>query len=165
MRSLRAAGDSSLSAAAEAPAPAPAPEPVPEPAAAPTPAPAPEPAPAPVTMNQIAEAYVRLVLALGEHDPDTVDAFYGPAAIREEVQRACCLAGHILSGAALDSPACEALLPRLIVLARSPADASWRSVAVRASSRCSCVTTPSSHACWASTSMGVYWRMHALLWV
>ena len=30
-------------------------------------------------MNEIAERYVRLVLALGQHDPDYVDAYYGPA--------------------------------------------------------------------------------------
>ena len=30
-------------------------------------------------MNAIAERYVHLVLALGQHDPDYVDAFYGPA--------------------------------------------------------------------------------------
>jgi hypothetical protein len=30
-------------------------------------------------MNDVAERYVRLVLALGQHDPDYVDAFYGPA--------------------------------------------------------------------------------------
>src|SRR5256885_16982840 len=30
-------------------------------------------------MNDVAERYVHLVLALGQHDPDYVDAFYGPA--------------------------------------------------------------------------------------
>ena len=30
-------------------------------------------------VNEIAEAYVKLVLAMGEHDKDYVDAFYGPA--------------------------------------------------------------------------------------
>jgi hypothetical protein len=30
-------------------------------------------------MNSVAERYVHLVLALGQHDPDYVDAFYGPA--------------------------------------------------------------------------------------
>ena len=29
-------------------------------------------------MNGIAEKYVRLVLALGQHDTDYVDAYYGP---------------------------------------------------------------------------------------
>jgi hypothetical protein len=31
------------------------------------------------TLNEIAERYVHLVLAMGEHDADYVDAFYGPA--------------------------------------------------------------------------------------
>ncbi len=33
-------------------------------------------------MNHIAEQYVRLVLAMGEHDADYVDAYYGPPAWR-----------------------------------------------------------------------------------
>ncbi len=37
------------------------------------------------TMNRVAEAYVRLVLALGEHDEGYVDAYYGPAELRERV--------------------------------------------------------------------------------
>ena len=31
-----------------------------------------------LTLNQIAEAYVKLVLAVGQHDPGYVDAYYGP---------------------------------------------------------------------------------------
>ena len=38
------------------------------------------------TMNTLGEQYVRLVLALGEHDPDYVDAYYGPPEWRREVQ-------------------------------------------------------------------------------
>src|SRR3989440_10426766 len=30
-------------------------------------------------MNAVAERYSHLVLAIGQHDPDYVDAFYGPA--------------------------------------------------------------------------------------
>lgn len=37
-----------------------------------------------VTMNEIAEQYVRLVLAVGQHDADYVDAYYGPPALKEE---------------------------------------------------------------------------------
>jgi hypothetical protein len=37
-------------------------------------------------MNDPAEQYVRLVLALGEHDSDYVDAYYGPADWRDEVR-------------------------------------------------------------------------------
>ncbi len=39
-------------------------------------------------MNAAAEQYVRLVLAMGEHDADYVDSYYGPAAWREEVRAA-----------------------------------------------------------------------------
>jgi len=35
-------------------------------------------------MNQIAESYVRLVLALGTHDADYVDAYYGPPGWRAQ---------------------------------------------------------------------------------
>lgn len=37
-------------------------------------------------MNRAAVEYVRLVLAVGEHDSDYVDAYYGPAQWREEVK-------------------------------------------------------------------------------
>ena len=30
-------------------------------------------------LNNIAEPYVKLVLAVGQHDADYVDAYYGPA--------------------------------------------------------------------------------------
>jgi hypothetical protein len=39
-------------------------------------------------MNDAAARYVRLVLAMGEHDADYVDAYYGPPAWREEVRAA-----------------------------------------------------------------------------
>jgi hypothetical protein len=41
-------------------------------------------APSPPPMSSIAERYVKLVLAVGEHDADYVDAYYGPAAWREQ---------------------------------------------------------------------------------
>jgi hypothetical protein len=37
-------------------------------------------------LNPIADAYVRLVLAVGVFDPDYVDAFYGPAAWKAEAE-------------------------------------------------------------------------------
>jgi len=37
-------------------------------------------------MNPLAERYVKLVLAVGEHDDGYVDAYYGPEAWREEVR-------------------------------------------------------------------------------
>ncbi len=39
-------------------------------------------------MDAAAEQYVRLVLAVGEHDEHYVDAYYGPSAWREEVRAA-----------------------------------------------------------------------------
>ncbi len=41
----------------------------------------------PTDMNALAEDYVRVVLALGVHDPDFVDAYHGPAEWRKEVER------------------------------------------------------------------------------
>ena len=40
------------------------------------------------SMDKLGEQYVRLVLALGEHDPDYVDAYYGPAEWRRSVEQA-----------------------------------------------------------------------------
>jgi hypothetical protein len=37
-------------------------------------------------MNQLAEQYVKLVLALGQHDADYVDAYYGPPEWRREAE-------------------------------------------------------------------------------
>jgi hypothetical protein len=50
--------------------------------------PAPDHAPADsvAAMDLVAPEYVRLVLALGEHDADYVDAYYGPPEWREEVR-------------------------------------------------------------------------------
>jgi hypothetical protein len=39
------------------------------------------------SMNPLAERYVKLVLALGQHDPDYVDAYYGPPEWRKEAER------------------------------------------------------------------------------
>jgi hypothetical protein len=39
-------------------------------------------------MNDAAERYVRLVLAMGEHDADYVDSYYGPPGWRDEVRAA-----------------------------------------------------------------------------
>ncbi len=39
-------------------------------------------------MNSAAERYVRLVLAVGQHDTDYVDAFYGPAQWKKEAESA-----------------------------------------------------------------------------
>jgi hypothetical protein len=37
-------------------------------------------------MNTLGERYVRLVLALGQHDPDYVDAYYGPPEWRQQAE-------------------------------------------------------------------------------
>jgi hypothetical protein len=37
-------------------------------------------------MNSLAEQYVRLVLAVGQHDADYVDAYYGPSEWRTEAE-------------------------------------------------------------------------------
>src|SRR5262245_2435150 len=39
-------------------------------------------------LDAVAEAYVRLVLGVGVHDPDYVDAYYGPEGWREEAKSA-----------------------------------------------------------------------------
>src|SRR5437764_5583157 len=38
-------------------------------------------------MNIVAERYAHLVLALGQHDPDYVDAFYGPAEWKTQAEK------------------------------------------------------------------------------
>src|SRR5881296_2389153 len=38
------------------------------------------------SVNEIAEAYVKLVLAMGQHDPDYVDAYYGPPEWKKQSQ-------------------------------------------------------------------------------
>ena len=37
-------------------------------------------------LKSLAERYVKLVLAVGQHDADYVDAFYGPPEWRKEVE-------------------------------------------------------------------------------
>src|SRR5258707_2846270 len=66
-------------------------------------------------MNRAAESYVKLVLAVGQHDTDYVDAYYGPPEWRSDAQaqqlplaeiaaRAAALAGDL----AADKPAVTA---------------------------------------------------------
>lgn len=56
-------------------------------AGAPTPSSRTQPAPSEEAraLDPLAERYVTLVLALGRHDPDYVDAYYGPASLRAQV--------------------------------------------------------------------------------
>ena len=44
-------------------------------------------APVKDAMNPIAERYAHLVLALGQHDPDYVDAFYGPPEWKTQAEK------------------------------------------------------------------------------
>jgi hypothetical protein len=70
------------------------------------------PGPGPrLSLDEVAERYVKLALALGEHDPVYVDAFYGPSGWREEVLR--------------ERPSLEAIGER----ARGLRDALWSSPA------------------------------------
>jgi len=46
-------------------------------------------------MNQVAESYVKLVLAVGKHDPDYVDAYYGPPEWKAEADSATIPLGDI----------------------------------------------------------------------
>jgi hypothetical protein len=39
------------------------------------------------SVNEIAEAYVKLVLAMGQHDPDYVDAYYGPSEWKTQAKK------------------------------------------------------------------------------
>src|SRR5690349_15888193 len=53
----------------------------------------------PDPLNAIGEKYAHLVLALGQHDPDYVDAFYGPAEWKAEAEKQ----GHSLDAIAAGS--------------------------------------------------------------
>ena len=56
-------------------------------------------------MNVLAERYVKLVLSMGQHDADYVDAYYGPAAWRAEAE------ATRRSLADIDREAAEVLVP------------------------------------------------------
>jgi len=58
------------------------------------------------SMNVIAEKYAHLVLALGQHDPDEVDAFYGPAEWKARAEKEKKSLGQI-------NAECEALNAKL----------------------------------------------------
>ena len=59
-----------------------------------------EPAAVSSPLDPLAERYVRLVLAVGQHDSDYVDAYYGPAEWRSEAEAAKRPLGEIRSEAA-----------------------------------------------------------------
>jgi hypothetical protein len=63
------------------------------------------------TMNELAERYVRLVLAVGQHDADYVDAYYGPPEWRKEAEAQKLPLTEIASRAAALSEAISAAAP------------------------------------------------------
>ena len=63
-------------------------------------------------MNTIAERYVKLVLAVGQHDADYVDAFYGPPEWKTEAERLKRPLGDI-----------DAVAERLVAEIPAPSDA------------------------------------------
>ena len=68
-------------------------------------------------MRSVAEQYVKLVLAVGQHDADYVDAFYGPPEWRKEAEAAKTpLAAIDAQAAAVENAA----RPRLVVAAPLP---------------------------------------------
>jgi hypothetical protein len=65
--------------------------------------------------REIAEKYVRLVLSVGLHDPDYVDAYYGPPAWREEVkQQPLSLADLDAQAGAIEAEVQKTALPSLL---------------------------------------------------
>ena len=84
--------------------------------------------PQPTPMNSIAERYVKLVLAVGQHDADYVDAFYGPPEWKAEAER------------------------RKLPLAEI--DAAARAVDRRHSARCRTPTAATSWSCCGTTIWG-----------
>jgi hypothetical protein len=63
-------------------------------------------------MNAIADRYVSLVLSLGVHDPDYVDAYYGPPEIRAEAEKAKRPLPEIRTSAAALLGELDAVAPR-----------------------------------------------------
>lgn len=91
------------------------------------------------SLDDLARAYVQLVLALGEHDPDTVDAYYGPSEWRAAAraaalpldrieQHAQALRAHVADLPDGDTAAPAALIP----LRRRYLEAQLRALATRA---------------------------------
>ena len=75
------------------------------------------------TMDDLAERYVKLVLAMERHDGDYVDAYYGPAAWREEIAAAAAPLAQIRTAAGrlideLDQRSIDGTDDELILLRR-----------------------------------------------
>jgi hypothetical protein len=72
----------------------------------------------PASLDTHAREYVRLALALGEHDADWVDAYYGPPEVREAVKReALSLDGIHAAAAALRANVERVPVPRERIVA------------------------------------------------
>ena len=63
-------------------------------------------------MSQISERYVRLVLDVGQHDPDFVDAYYGPEALRPAADRKTPLDTLLATATSLQQEASSFALPQ-----------------------------------------------------
>src|SRR5688500_18242060 len=70
-------------------------------------------------MNTIAQSYVKLVLAVGQHDADYVDAFYGPPEWRKEAEASKAALTAIDAQAA----ALESEIPKVVVATRPSKEA------------------------------------------
>ncbi len=86
------------------------------------------------TMEEIAESFVKLALAVGEHDPDYVDAYLGPEEWREEVAAEQAALPTLRERAAAALDALGALPPagdRLAEMRRRNLDKTLRSLIAR----------------------------------
>jgi len=63
-------------------------------------------------MNQLAERYVRLVLQVGQHDADFVDAYYGPESLRPPADRKTPLDELLAAAGTLQAEAAAFPLPQ-----------------------------------------------------
>jgi hypothetical protein len=80
-------------------------------------------------MDELPLVYVRLVLALGVHDPDAVDAYYGPPDLQAEATAAA----RPLADVTRDIAALRASLDALAM--PTLPDAAWRLEMLRAQAR------------------------------
>jgi hypothetical protein len=91
-------------------------------------------APNPSAMDQVAESYVKLALALGAHDPDYVDAYYGPKAWRDGVDSTTVPLAEVPARAAALRTALAATPPSpdsMVALRREYLDRQLASMAAR----------------------------------
>ena len=104
----------------------------------------------PDPMNALAERYVRLVLAVGQHDRDYVDAYYGPSEWRTEAEAAkfplaeiARRADALASDVAVRAPGTGATDSFACVISTWPASSSRSAPACRCSTGSGCRSTTS----------------------